>query len=186
MTYTVFVRVKNSIAAGPCSLNVLRAALLEAAEGRLEGQAGGRFVDLDHAGLDAVDEGQGPAQVVGDDAGGEAVPDGVGLEQGVVKVTRPDDAHDGAEDLLLREAAADVDPVEHGRLHEVLAVPGAAAAGEQSGALVPGDLHVLEVGGELVGAHGWPHLHALGEAVGHPKKSGGRARMGPPAATRKR
>ena len=40
------------------------AALLEAAEGRLEGQAGGRFIDLDYAVPDTVDEGERPAQVV--------------------------------------------------------------------------------------------------------------------------
>ena len=82
------------------------ARLLEAAERRLQGEAGRRLVDLDHAGLDAVDERERAAQVVGDDARGEAVADGVGLEDGVVQVARADDADDRAEDLLLGEAAA--------------------------------------------------------------------------------
>ncbi len=66
-----------------------------------------------------------------------------------------------------------VDAVEDRRLHEVTAVAGAGAAGEQLGALVPGDLHVLEVGGELLLAHGRAHLHALGEAVADPERRGG-------------
>ncbi len=41
------------------------AGLLEAAKGRLQGQPGGGFVDLDHTGIDAVGELEGFLQIVG-------------------------------------------------------------------------------------------------------------------------
>ncbi len=144
------------------------ARLLEAAERHAE--VGAERVVPDGARAQLPGDLAGPVDVVGEDGGVQPVDRVVGELDGVVLVVGGDHAEHGPEDLLLRDRRVVVDVGEHGGLDVVAAleVRGAAAAGDQRGALVDalGDVALDTV---ALAAHGErAHLGLRVEGVADP------------------
>ena len=151
-------------------------ALLVAAERHSAGEDA-VVVHPDGSGPQPSDHAVRPADVLRPDAGGQAVGRVVGDPDGLVLALEPQQADDGAEDLLAGKATRVVDVSEDGRLHEEPRPGPAPAARQQRQPLFPAELEVgrppcraaaREASGPscVVGLHRIPGtdlLRALGE-----------------------
>ncbi len=110
---------------------------------------------MDDTGLDLLGEFERPAEIAGEDRGGESVFDRIGDVDGLVHIVDRDDAHDRAEDFFLTEMGGWIDIGENGRGDEIAmfaAIVGqAAASGQQLGALAPGAVGAGDDIGDCIG-----------------------------------
>src|SRR5258707_10850070 len=154
---------------GDSGFAVAVAGFLGAAEGQVGFGADGWRVDVDDAGEEIANGVKGAIHVARVDRGRKAVRHAVGYFHGFFQASDGDYRNHRAEDFFLRDAHFWIAVAEHGRFVEptfgVRAIGQPMAAGEELGAFVLADLHVLHYGFELLFVDARTHIDSRVETI---------------------